>query len=67
MRGAHDVTLADNVVGQWADLERNLESYSDSQFVSDEYLNELRSDTLWSAMWEGLQRLSRMVLANPED
>jgi hypothetical protein len=31
------------VVGQWAELERNLEAYSDPQFVSDEYLNELHS------------------------
>jgi hypothetical protein len=43
VQGAHEVTLADNVAGQWADLERNLEAYSDPQFVSDEYLNELHS------------------------
>jgi hypothetical protein len=43
VQGAHDVTLADNVVEQWAELERNLEAYSDPQFVSDEYSNELHS------------------------
>jgi hypothetical protein len=43
VRGAHEVTLAGNVAGQWAEIERNLEAYSDPQFVSDEYLNELHS------------------------
>jgi len=41
--GARDVTLADNVMGQWAELERNLEAYSDRRFVSDQYVNELHS------------------------
>ncbi len=43
VRGVHDVALAGNVAGQWAELERNLEAYADPRFVSDEYLNELHS------------------------
>ena len=43
VRGAHEVALVDNVAGQWAELERNLEAYADPRFVSDDYLNELHS------------------------
>jgi hypothetical protein len=43
VQGAHEVTLAEDVAGQWANLERNLEAYSDPRFVSDAYLNELHS------------------------
>jgi hypothetical protein len=57
---AHDVTLADNVVGQWAELERNLEAYSDPQFVSDEYLNELHSVQIRA------ERVGKAAAAPPE-
>ena len=40
---AHTVALAGNVVEQWAELERNLETYSDPKFVSSEYSNDLHS------------------------
>lgn len=43
VREAQDVTLAGNVVGQWAELERDIEAYTDPRFVSDDYLSELHA------------------------
>ena len=43
VNGAQDVTLAGNVVEQWAELERNLQAYSDHRFISDQYGSELHA------------------------
>ena len=43
VNGAQDVALAGNVVQQWAELERDLEAYSDHRFISDQYGHELHA------------------------
>jgi hypothetical protein len=63
---AQDVTLAGNVVEQWAELERNLESHLDRRFISDQYGNELhevqgRSDSEALAADDPPERLAAWV------
>jgi hypothetical protein len=41
--GAQDVALGSDVVAQWAEFERNLESQLDRRFVSDQYGEELHA------------------------
>ena len=63
---AQDVTLAGDVVEQWAELERNLESHLDRRFISDQYGNELhavqdRSDSDALAADDPPERLAAWV------
>ena len=63
---AQDVTLAGDVVAQWAELERNLESHLDRRFISDQYGNELhavqdRSDSDALAADDPPERLAAWV------
>jgi hypothetical protein len=40
---AQNVAFEENVLEQWAELERNLEAYADRQFVSNQYADELHA------------------------
>ena len=40
---AQSVAFEDNVLEKWAELERHLDAYSDPQFASDQYIEELHA------------------------
>jgi hypothetical protein len=40
---AQNVAFEENVLEKWSELERNLDAYSDRQFVPDQYVDELHA------------------------